>query len=116
MKVIIAGGRTFADRDLLFDKCDEINKDCMDVTEVVSGKARGADTLGEEWAKHRHLPVSEFPANWSKYNKAAGYIRNQKMAEHAEGLIAFWDGESKGTKHMIELAEKEGLAVYVVPI
>lgn len=83
-----------------------------DVT-VVSGTARGVDTLGEKWATDRGLPVIKYPANWAKYGKSAGYRRNAEMAENADALVALWDGVSKGTNHMITLALDKGLFVYV---
>ena len=113
MKIIIAGGREFNDYDLLKSKCDEILRLQTDI-EIVSGKARGADKLGEDYAKEKGYKIKEFPADWEKYKKGAGYIRNKKMAEYSEGLIAFWDGKSKGTKSMIDLAKQHGLKVRVI--
>ena len=73
---------------------------------------RLADTLGKRYAEEHDIPVMSFPADWNKYKKAAGYIRNQEMAQHADALVAFWDGQSRGTKNMIEIAEK--IVVYPV--
>lgn len=113
MKVIIAGGRWFDDYDLLYRTCEKILVNQTEV-EIVSGTARGADTLGERYAKEKDYPIKRFPANWNKYGKSAGYKRNGEMAEYADALIAFWDGESKGTKHMIDLAKSNGLKIKVV--
>lgn len=113
MKTIVAGSRDFAEYDLLALHLDQSP---WRITEVVSGKARGADSLGEEWAAHNDIPVSSFPADWNKYGKSAGYIRNSAMADEAGALVAFWDGKSKGTKHMIDLALGKRLYVYVVPV
>jgi hypothetical protein len=113
MKVIIAGSRDFIDLDLLIEKCDSILEGKNDV-EIVSGAARGADRLGEHYAGLREFGIKKFPAEWNKYGKSAGYKRNSEMAEYADALIAFWDGESKGTKHMIDLADSKGLEIYVV--
>ena len=82
--------------------------------EIVSGTAAGADTLGERYAQEKGYEVKKFPAQWDLYGKSAGYKRNQQMAEYADGLIAFWDGKSKGTKHMIDIANKMGLKVRVI--
>lgn len=130
MRIIIAGGRNFNDMEYLERSChnvfqqmsekgvltNNINVDISNM-EIVCGKARGADTLGEEFAKNYGIKVKYFPANWDAYGKSAGYKRNKQMAEYAKDedgiLIAFWDGESKGTKHMIDLANKEGLEVFV---
>lgn len=105
MKIIIAGSRDFFDPELI----DEVYNSLEDVkiTEVVSGGARGADKAGEEWAYRCGIPIKRFPAQWDKYGKSAGYRRNAEMAEYADGLIAFWDGESKGTQHMIDIAKRE---------
>lgn len=82
--------------------------------EVVSGKAKGADTLGEMYAKHYNQKIKEFPANWGEYGKSAGYRRNTEMAKYADACIVFWDGKSKGTKHMIDIAKKQGLILKIV--
>lgn len=110
-KIIIAGGRDFNDYNKLKYICDFHIKDG---DEIVSGKARGADSLGEVYANEMKLNVKEFPADWNKYGKSAGYIRNEEMAKYADRLIAFWDGKSKGTKHMIDLAKKYNLIVSVI--
>jgi hypothetical protein len=115
-KVIIAGGRDFNNYSLLEAKCRALlltNYKPSDL-EIVSGKANGADSLGERFAKDYNIKVAEFPADWDTHKKAAGPIRNTEMAEYANALIAFHDGESRGTKHMIDTAKKKGLAVRVV--
>jgi hypothetical protein len=113
MKVIIAGGRTFNDYDLLYQNCDKVLRIKKNEIEIVSGTANGADKLGERYASEKGYPIKEFPANWDKYGKSAGYKRNEEMAKYADGLIAFWDGKSKGTKHMIDLAKQYELKVKV---
>lgn len=80
---------------------------------VVSGAARGADTAGEEWAEANGIPVESMPASWNEHGKAAGAIRNAEMARNADALIALWDGESPGTRDMIERAKAHGLRIYV---
>lgn len=113
MKIIIAGGRNFRDYDKLRESCDNILVNQKEV-EIVSGTAAGADTLGERYAQEKGYEVKKFPAQWDLYGKSAGYKRNQQMAEYADGLIAFWDGKSRGTKHMIDIANKMGLKVRVI--
>ena len=117
IKVIIAGTRDFNDYAFLKKNVDYflqgINPNNEEI-EIVSGNARGADKLGERYAKEYNLPVKLFPANWDKYGKRAGYLRNQEMANYADVLIAFWDEKSKGTKHMIDIAKKQSLTVIVV--
>lgn len=112
-KVIVAGGRDFADYDLLKSKLDNLLVDRHPV-EIVSGTARGADKLGEFYAKRTQLALALFPADWDLYGKSAGYRRNEEMADYADALVAFWDGKSRGTKHMIDLANKSGIQVRVV--
>ena len=110
MKTIIAGSRSIDSLDLIFQV---VNESKFNITTVVSGGARGVDQLGEQWAKMNNIPIDIYPANWDKYGKSAGYKRNTIMAMNADALIAIWDGESKGTKHMIDLAEKYGLKTFV---
>lgn len=110
MKTIIAGSRTIKDINCVFRAVADSD---FDVTCVVSGGAKGVDLLGEDYAMFFELPIHRFNADWDKYGKSAGYIRNKEMAEHADALIAIWDGKSKGTKHMIDIATKKGLKVYV---
>ena len=133
-RIIIAGGRDFDDYEKLhnevFNVLVDLNmkyKNKISDTmrfEIISGKAKGADLLGEKFAKEYKVKLTLFPADWDKYGKSAGYRRNAEMAKYAvEGkeqgvigvLIAFWDGKSKGTKSMIDLAKRYGLdEVYVV--
>ena len=112
MKVIIAGSRAFQDYELLKSTCDKMLEHVQDV-EIVSGTANGADKLGEKYAAENGFPVKQFPADWANLGKRAGFVRNSQMAEYADALIAFWDGKSKGTKMMIEIAQKEGLLIKV---
>ena len=115
MRTIVAGGRHFKDYGLVqceLEHFEEYNSSSELI--VVSGGAKGADSLGEQWAKEEEREVVVFPAEWDKYGKSAGYRRNVQMAEYAESLVAFWDGKSKGTKHMIDIAIDKGLLVKVV--
>ena len=110
MRTIIAGSRTCTERVELI----EALKSCgWTPTVVLCGKARGADTLGKQWAQENGIQVWEYPAAWNVYGKSAGYRRNVEMASYAEALIAIWDGKSPGTKHMIDIARAKGLCVYV---
>ena len=110
MKVIIAGGREINDYELVLKAVLNAG---FDITAVVSGAARGVDTLGERFAEEAGLQLFKFPADWDKHGRAAGPIRNQVMGDFADALIAIWDGQSRGTKHMIDYATKKGLKVYV---
>ena len=114
IKVIIAGGRDFNDWDKLVEICDKAFKDYQSI-EIVSGNANGADKLGERYANERGHQIKLFPADWDKHGKSAGYRRNAEMANYAGALLAFWDGTSKGTAHMINLAKERGLKILIVP-
>jgi len=113
MKIIIAGGRDFKNASLLATTMDTILRGVETVT-IVSGGARGADSLGEWYAGCHNIPVTIFKADWGKYGKSAGYRRNEEMAQNADALVAFWNGKSKGTKHMIDLAKKAGLTTTII--
>lgn len=124
LRIIIAGSRDFNDYKLLKTSIRDILKNTslenINKIKIISGTARGADQLGEQFAKQFKLEVVRFAADWDRYGKRAGYIRNEEMAKYAIKddnygmLVAFWDGESKGTKHMINLAKKHGLEIHVV--
>jgi hypothetical protein len=114
-RIIIAGGRSFDDFDLLKTKLNlYFSKLDLSDLEIVSGGAKGADSLGESYANINGIKLKRFPADWNKYGQGAGYRRNSEMANYANGLIAFWDGRSKGTLHMINLAKSKGIAVKIV--
>jgi predicted Rossmann fold nucleotide-binding protein DprA/Smf involved in DNA uptake len=110
MRVIIAGMRTFTDYDVVESAVVDSG---FVVTAVVSGKATGVDYLGEKYAEKYGLPVHEYPADWNRFKRAAGPIRNAQMAANADALVAVWNGVSSGTKNMIDQAIKRGLKVYV---
>ncbi len=112
-RIIIAGGRGFNDYALLKNTMDKLLSNIKGNIIIVCGKARGADTLGERYAKEKGYGINYYPANWDLYGKCAGYIRNEQMAQNADALVAFWDGQSRGTKHMIDLARKYNLKVRV---
>lgn len=112
MKTIIAGSRDGVTERELNIALTLPDRD-WSITEVVSGTARGVDKWGEQWASEWSIPVKRMPANWDEHGRSAGYIRNAEMAAYADALIAVWDGESKGTRHMIECAKKAGLKVIV---
>lgn len=115
MNLIIAGGRDFNNYLLLEDKLIKLlSATPLGTITVLCGMAKGADSLGKRWAIFNGVKIKEFPADWGKYGKAAGHIRNKQMAEEATHLVAFWDGKSKGTKNMIETAQNMGLQVRVI--
>lgn len=115
-KVIVAGGRDFNDYRLLRDKLDTLltNVAKKDTITIISGTAPGADRLGERYAQQRHYNLEKYPAKWHVFGNQAGFIRNTEMAKRADALVAFWNGESHGTRHMIEYARQKKLKVRVV--
>ena len=112
-RLIVAGGRDFTDKELAFEEIDAADK-LLGIYKIVAGGARGADLLGEEWALLRESPVERFNPNWDGLGRSAGFARNEEMAIYADALLAFWDGKSKGTKHMIDTAIRKGLWTKVV--
>lgn len=110
-KWIVAGSRTFQNYSLL---CKELDKIKEQIGEIVCGEARGADTLGCTYAYDNDIKVKEFPADWERYGKSAGFIRNDEMAAYADKAIIFWDGKSVGSKDMIDRMEKLGKEVRVI--
>ena len=107
---LVAGSRSFSDYRLLKQKMDKLLKKQADVT-IVSGGAKGADSLAEQYAKERGYECVVIPADWDKYGKSAGYKRNRAMhefiAKHdARGCVCFWDGKSKGTQHNFTLCKE----------
>jgi len=112
-KTIIAGSRTITDSNIIKKAIKESN---FNITEIVSGCARGVDSLGEEYAKLNNIPIKRFSPNWKLYGKFAGIKRNREMADYADSLIAIWNGKSRGTKNMIDEANMRGLNIYVYKI
>lgn len=119
-KVIIAGSRSFDDYEKLKSKCltilrNKMNDPATEVT-IISGHAKGADQLGERFAKELNLRCEVFPAEWDKYGKSAGYKRNVQMADVSNALIAFKSayGKNIGTGHMIDIAKQRKLLIRVI--
>ena len=119
MKLIIAGSR-----DLPRDEDQAIEMGLIlmkfqlkwagePIEEVVSGGAGGADSAGENWAKLWKIPVKRFPADWKKWGKIAGIMRNCEMARYANACVVFWDGRSPGSKDMIHQAMRNSLKLFV---
>lgn len=119
MKLAIVGSRDFNDYELVariigthfyyMVNCIEMNDD-----EIISGGARGADTLGKNYAKNCGLKYTEFLPNWNELGKKAGFVRNQQIVDACDMVLAFWDGQSKGTKHTIDLARIAKKPTFIV--
>lgn len=99
MRVVIAGSRSITDYAALQHAIAQTD---FSIGEVVSGCARGVDSLGEQWADLNGIPVKQFPADWGRFGRAAGHYRNSDMADYADAAIILWDGESRGTLDMID--------------
>ena len=116
-RVIVCGGRDFSDEVLCFRSLDGILSR-YGRCEIVSGHAKGADRLGEKYAEANGLECAVFPADWRRYGRGAGLIRNREMLLYAKQafpvVVAFWNGQSRGAKQMIDIAEQAGAAVHVV--
>lgn len=118
-RVIVAGSRTAtseATYTLLAARLDHLlsaRKNSHEIV-IVSGTARGADKLGERYAAERHYKLLRYPADWNTHGKKAGYLRNVQMSQNAEALVALWDGKSRGTQHMIRIAEARDLPTRII--
>ncbi len=119
-RIIVAGSRSFDDYSLLESKLDELLKDISGEVEIVSGNAKGADTLGEQYALNRGLSLHIMKADWKRYGRRAGFIRNKQMLDYASEetplLVAFWDGFSNGTRDMIERTQQARARALIVLI
>lgn len=116
MKLIVAGGRDFVDTNRMIEELQKLvnSGSIPECPELVCGMARGADMLAYSlWANH-NMKIHTFPADWKTHPRSAGYIRNAEMGNFADVLVAFWDGKSRGTKHMIEYMQRLNKPVYVV--
>ena len=119
-KVIVAGSRTAGDNpstyQLLERKLNLIleKKSITHDIVIVSGGAKGADLWGELYARDYNYKVKRYPADWDRFGKRAGYLRNEDMAANADALVALWDGTSRGTQHMINIAAQHGLPTRII--
>jgi len=116
IRCVVAGSRGFLDQEVMNAALDGVFGNAVtrgDELTIISGGARGADLMGEQYAKSRAMPLERYPANWDLYGNSAGYRRNEQMARVATHLVAFWDGKSRGTKHMIDIAVEADLEVRV---
>lgn len=110
LRLLVCGGRDYNDRDKVFEVLDLIHR-VRTIAEIISGAARGADSLAAEWARSRGVKLTEKPADWKKHGRRAGPLRNLEMLdENPDGVVAFPGG--KGTQHMIEISKKKGVPVW----
>ena len=113
LKVIVAGGRDFNNYNLLSQKLDNLFSKTANVV-IISGMAKGVDSLAVKYAEENKIRVSEFPAKWKKHGNASGFRRNVEMARFADACVCFWNGKSPGTKHMIDTAKRMNLKLRVI--
>lgn len=113
MRVLVCGSRHFTDKDLMEDVLKQYN-----ITTIIEGEARGADTLAREYANESEILCEKYPADWEKYGKSAGFIRNTQMLKEGkpELVVAFLASDSRGTKNMIDQAKKAGVETIIIDV
>lgn len=109
LNIGIVGSRTFEDYEYMKSILDRFFK----FKRIISGGAKGADLLGRRYAQENSIEIKEFLPDWEKFGKKAGFIRNRDIVEHSDIIVAFWDGESKGTENTISLAKEAKKEVFI---
>lgn len=109
-KLAVVGSRTITNYNVVSKFIGPLVKEHW-IGTIISGGAKGVDTIAREYAKINNLEYIEYPANWNLYGKKAGYKRNQLIVDNSDYVVAFWDGQSKGTMHTVDLAKKAGKLV-----
>jgi len=110
MKVAVIGSRTFNDQALLYSALEKIDSPEL----IVSGGAKGADQLAEQYAREKNIPIKVFLPDYAKYGRAAPIIRNKSIVQEADIVIAFWDGHSRGTQHSLKIAKEQNKEIRIV--
>lgn len=106
MKVAVIGSRSLS--------IDNIGKYLPEnTTEIVSGGAKGIDTIAAEYAKSKGIPLTEFLPDYKLYKRGAPLKRNIQIIEYSDTVVAFWDGKSHGTKYVIDQCHKMGKPIQV---
>jgi len=114
MRLAIVGSREYSNYDETCEIIDFFAKR-FKLTEIVSGGARGADTLGKRYAVEHEISYKEFPALWDTYGKRAGFLRNRQIVEYSDMILAFWNG-SKGTKNTIDICKELQKRYYIIKV
>ena len=114
VKMAIVGSRNTGtvDFSLVMDELRQRVKN--PITEIISGGAKGYDTMAAAWAILRGISVTELRPDYQKYGRAATFIRNRAIVDSADIVVAFWDGKSRGTKYTIDYAEKKNKEIIIV--
>lgn len=115
MKLAVVGSRTFLDYDYLKRSLLE-SFPLSEVEEIISGGAKGTDSLAERFAREHNIPVTVFPADWKRLGRKAGPVRNADIVRRADVIAAFWDGQSRGTKDTIRQARLAGKRMLIFPL
>ncbi len=110
MKIAVVGSRDYPN----LEEVRQFVREQELTTVIVSGGARGVDSVAVEEARKLRMPYEIYPADWNRYGRSAGFRRNQTIVDAADEVIAFWDGKSRGTQHTISLAKAAGKPVRVV--
>lgn len=110
----VVGSRTFSDRDLIFAWLDRIHKDLGPFDKLVTGDAQGADLIAESWGKKNNINVKICYADWTNLGNKASYLRNISVIDNSDLVIAFWDGDSKGTAHAIRVTRMVNKPLLVI--
>lgn len=110
MRVLVTGGRTFRNREALYRGLEALSERVGGITEIIEGGATGADTLAANWANWKGVKLTTIKADWDRYGRGAGYIRNSEMADLKPDIVLACPG-GRGTANMIEIAGRKGLRV-----
>jgi len=110
MKLSVIGGRTFTDEKRLFEELDKYDN----ITEIISGGARGCDLYGKSYALMKGIKYTEYLPDWELHGKPAGIIRNRYIVDASDEILAAWNGLSKGTFFSIDYARKQGKKVNIL--
>lgn len=111
MNIAVIGSRNFTDYNRLESILNELKPS---ITRIISGGAKGADSLGEKWANNNNIETKIYLPDWKTHGKAAGFIRNKQIIMEADEVVAFWDGKSKGTEHSLKLAKDKGIRIHLI--
>jgi hypothetical protein len=109
MKVAVIGCRNFNDYELVKETLTK-----LDITLLISGGAKGADSLGERYANENNITTLIFKPDWKHHGKGAGMIRNTDIVKNSDIVVAFWNGESKGTLDSIRKAENLNKGLMII--
>lgn len=112
MRLAVVGSRSFRDYTDLEKTLSFIHKK-VPITRIISGGAKGADSLAEQWARENSVDTQVFIPDWETYGKRAGFLRNKQIVDYSEAVVVFWDGKSKGSQHSMKLAKEQGKSVLI---